>query len=190
MFTPSPSLYHPRTSLWRLSVFARAFLICCSIVTLHFLRTSPKGKDRNRISQNKVCYTLNPHWFYFNFVRTAFLLLQIRWSKLIGKMWDRCFAMHPPSYRDVFNIEEDIKRFELDLPSSFRLPTLQAATEHPCVLFQVRPNSLNTVDPFEPIQSEPCTHFANISRAHFAFEAFPPNPSNQQRLHTWRWEVG
>ncbi|KAF9468867.1 fungal-specific transcription factor domain-containing protein [Collybia nuda] len=68
----------------------------------------------------------------------VFLLLQIRWSKLISKMWDNCFAMYSPTYRDIFHIEEDIKRFELDLPSSFRLPTLQVATDHPCVLFQNR----------------------------------------------------
>jgi hypothetical protein len=65
-------------------------------------------------------------------------------------MWDKCFTPHPPSYKDIFGIEEDIKKFELDLPSSFCLPTLQAATEHPCVLFQVCSTSFGRVHYLNP----------------------------------------
>lgn len=73
---------------------------------------------------------------------SAFHILQIRWAKLTGKIWDECFATRLPSYRVVFELEEEIRKFELELPSSFRSQTMQNAVERPYFLFQVNTQTI------------------------------------------------
>ena len=59
-------------------------------------------------------------------------------------MWDQCFSIALPTYRQVLDLEEQLRKFELDLPSSFRHQTTQMAAARPyltyqvCVLFSLR----------------------------------------------------
>jgi len=92
----------------------------------------PQNLDQTEISdiQNKP---LNQP------IQTTFQIIQIQWAKLIGKVWDTCFAARRPTYGSLFALEGQIQKLELDLPSSFRSQTLQEATERPYyVLFQNR----------------------------------------------------
>jgi hypothetical protein len=59
-------------------------------------------------------------------------------------MWDQCFSIALPTYREVLDLEEQLRKFELELPFSFRHQTTQMATARPyltyqvCVLFSLR----------------------------------------------------
>ncbi|KAF8076109.1 fungal-specific transcription factor domain-containing protein [Lyophyllum atratum] len=70
--------------------------------------------------------------------QTSFQILQIHWARLIGKIWDTCFAAHRPAYRSLVSLESQIQKFELDLPPSFRPQTLVGTMERPYILFQNR----------------------------------------------------
>ncbi|RDB23208.1 putative transcriptional regulatory protein C1F7.11c [Hypsizygus marmoreus] len=69
---------------------------------------------------------------------TTFQILQIQWARLLGKIWDTCFAARGIAYSEVFSLEGEIQKFELDLPASFRSQTLQGAIERPYIAFQNR----------------------------------------------------
>jgi hypothetical protein len=61
-------------------------------------------------------------------------------------MCDQCFGIALPTYREVLDLEEQLRKFELELPYSFRHQTTQMATARPyltyqvCVLFSLRDN--------------------------------------------------
>lgn len=52
-------------------------------------------------------------------------------------MWDRCFSIALPTYRVVMDLEDQLRMFELELPSSFRYQTTQMAVARPYLSFQV-----------------------------------------------------
>ncbi|TDL29441.1 hypothetical protein BD410DRAFT_833743 [Rickenella mellea] len=66
----------------------------------------------------------------------TFPLLEIQWSKLIGKMWERCFSVQTPTYHVIMTIEDDFHAFERDLPPSFVPKYTQGATDRPYQRFQ------------------------------------------------------
>jgi len=64
-------------------------------------------------------------------------ILQIQWTTLLGRMWDQCFCAVVPSYRMILDIEDQIRRFELDIPACFRSQSVQATHTKPYhLLFQ------------------------------------------------------
>ena len=52
-------------------------------------------------------------------------------------MWDQCFGITQPTYRGVLDFEEQLRKFELDLPISFRHQTTQMAAARPYLAYQV-----------------------------------------------------
>ncbi|KIM90631.1 hypothetical protein PILCRDRAFT_916 [Piloderma croceum F 1598] len=67
---------------------------------------------------------------------TIFHILQSKWARLIGGMWDQCFCTNAPSYQTVIDIERQIRTFELELPGSFRLQSTQGAMARPYLALQ------------------------------------------------------
>ena len=59
-------------------------------------------------------------------------------------MWDQCFGIALPTYREILVLDEQLSKFELELPFSFRHQTTQIAAARPylthqvCVLFSLR----------------------------------------------------
>jgi hypothetical protein len=53
-------------------------------------------------------------------------------------MWDKCFCAAIPSVRTILDIEDQIRQFELDIPTCLRSPSVQVALTRPYLLFQVR----------------------------------------------------
>lgn len=53
-------------------------------------------------------------------------------------MWDQCFSTALPTYRQVLDLEEELRKFEPNLPYSFRHQTTQMATARPYLTYQVR----------------------------------------------------
>ncbi|ETW83845.1 hypothetical protein HETIRDRAFT_415584 [Heterobasidion irregulare TC 32-1] len=68
---------------------------------------------------------------------SLYLIIQSRWAQLIGQIWDSCFAINLPTYRTVVDFENRIRKFELDLPASFRYQSPQVAQSRPYLQFQV-----------------------------------------------------
>ncbi|THH20158.1 hypothetical protein EW146_g1162 [Bondarzewia mesenterica] len=67
----------------------------------------------------------------------VYIILQSRWARLLGHMWDDCFAITLPTYRVVLDYESQIRKFELDLPAAFRYQSPQVAQARPYLHFQV-----------------------------------------------------
>lgn len=57
--------------------------------------------------------------------------------RLSGHMWDQCFSVTLPTYRVVMDLEEQLRKFELELPASLRYQTTQMAVARPYLSFQV-----------------------------------------------------
>jgi hypothetical protein len=67
---------------------------------------------------------------------SAFQLLQISWSQVLGDISDQCFSISTPTYASVLRMEHRIRLFELSLPPAFK----HGATEgsiRPYIMFQV-----------------------------------------------------
>jgi len=81
-------------------------------------------------------------WFCHLIGSSAYHLYRIQLRKLGGRMWDQCFSVAQPTYRVVIDLEEQLKKFELELPLSFRHQSTQMVAARPylahqvCVLFQ------------------------------------------------------
>ncbi|KAI0081682.1 hypothetical protein K474DRAFT_1129188 [Panus rudis PR-1116 ss-1] len=41
---------------------------------------------------------------------------QIKWARFMGKMWDQCFGVELPTYRTIINLEEEIRKYEAEIP--------------------------------------------------------------------------
>lgn len=52
-------------------------------------------------------------------------------------MWDQCFGIALPTYREILDLDEQLSKFELKLPFSFRHPTTQMAAARPYLTHQV-----------------------------------------------------
>ena len=71
-------------------------------------------------------------------------MYRIELRKLCGRLLDQCFSITLPTYREVLDLEEQLRKFELELPFSFRHQTTQMAAARPylalqvCVLFSLR----------------------------------------------------
>jgi len=65
--------------------------------------------------------------------------------KLSGRMWDQCFSTALPTYRVVIDLEEQVRQFELELPSSFRYQTTQMAVARPYLSFQYHSTTLDII---------------------------------------------
>ncbi|TFK43231.1 fungal-specific transcription factor domain-containing protein [Crucibulum laeve] len=50
---------------------------------------------------------------------STFHILRISWAKLLGRIWDSCFATRPPSYQSVLDIEMELQQLESNLPLPF-----------------------------------------------------------------------
>ncbi|KAF8605476.1 hypothetical protein BDV93DRAFT_62728 [Ceratobasidium sp. AG-I] len=67
----------------------------------------------------------------------TFQLLQISWAQVIGQISDHCFSTLTPSYRTVLHMENQIRIFELSLPSAFR-PGSGETGSRPYIMFQTQ----------------------------------------------------
>ncbi|KAI0053037.1 hypothetical protein FA95DRAFT_1601390 [Auriscalpium vulgare] len=67
---------------------------------------------------------------------TLFQLLQSRFHLLCGRIWDQCFSIALPSYRTVIDIEEQLRKFERELPASFRYQSTQTTLSRPYLSYQ------------------------------------------------------
>ncbi|KAF9008757.1 fungal-specific transcription factor domain-containing protein [Cyathus striatus] len=59
----------------------------------------------------------------------TFQILQIRWSKILGNLWNVCFSTQQPTFRTVLDIEKKIQEFEQDIPPAFQLTAQNATPE-------------------------------------------------------------
>lgn len=69
---------------------------------------------------------------------TVFHIQQIKWAQLVGRMWDRCFAVKLPTYQTVLDIENEIQAFENELPVPLNAKVPQTGESPPYLPFQVR----------------------------------------------------
>ncbi|KAI0306905.1 fungal-specific transcription factor domain-containing protein [Multifurca ochricompacta] len=63
-------------------------------------------------------------------------LYQSQFQKLSGHVWDQCFCVTLPTYRVVMDLEEQLRKFELELPMSLRYQTTQIAVARPYLSLQ------------------------------------------------------
>jgi hypothetical protein len=67
----------------------------------------------------------------------VFHLYQSQLQRLTGRIWDQCFCVTLPTYRVVVDVEDQLRKFELDLPASLRYQTTQMAVARPYLAVQV-----------------------------------------------------
>jgi hypothetical protein len=72
----------------------------------------------------------NPRWIVFH-------LYSSQYYRLSGQIWDQCFCITLPTYRVVMDAEDQLRKFELDLPASLRYQTTQVAVARPYLSLQV-----------------------------------------------------
>ncbi|KAI0265106.1 fungal-specific transcription factor domain-containing protein [Gloeopeniophorella convolvens] len=58
--------------------------------------------------------------------------------RLSGRIWDACFSVALPTYRMIMDFEEELRKFDLDLPTSLRYQTTQVALARPYLAFQYK----------------------------------------------------
>src|ERR1700761_149015 len=68
---------------------------------------------------------------------SVFHLYQSQFQRLSGRIWDQCFCITLPTYRVVVDLEEQLRKFELELPTSLRFQTTQTAVSRPYLPLQV-----------------------------------------------------
>lgn len=67
---------------------------------------------------------------------SLFHLYQSQIQRLSGRIWDQCFCVTLPTYRVVLDLEEQLRKFELELPTSLRFQTTQTAVSRPYLPLQ------------------------------------------------------
>ncbi|KAH9062232.1 fungal-specific transcription factor domain-containing protein [Lactarius vividus] len=67
---------------------------------------------------------------------SLFHLYQAKFQKLSGHIWDQCFCVTLPTYQVVLDLEEQLRRFELEIPTSLRFPTTQTTVSRPYLALQ------------------------------------------------------
>ncbi|KAH9173397.1 fungal-specific transcription factor domain-containing protein [Lactarius sanguifluus] len=67
---------------------------------------------------------------------SLFHLYQSKFQKLTGHIWDQCFCVTLPTYRVVLDLEEQLRKFELEIPTSLRFPTTQTTVSRPYLTLQ------------------------------------------------------
>ena len=82
-------------------------------------------------------YNLPLVFFRYLISPLVFHLYHFRFWKLCGHIWDQCFSTTLPTYRVVMDWEDQLKKFELELPTSLRYQTTQMATARPYLSLQV-----------------------------------------------------
>ncbi|KAF8506033.1 fungal-specific transcription factor domain-containing protein, partial [Russula emetica] len=75
----------------------------------------------------------------------SYHLYRIELRKLCGRMWDQCFGIALPTYREVLDLEEQLRKFELELPFSFRHQTTQMAAARPYLTYQYQAITLDII---------------------------------------------
>ncbi|KAI0248675.1 fungal-specific transcription factor domain-containing protein [Lactifluus subvellereus] len=65
-------------------------------------------------------------------------LYHCQFQRLTGRIWDQCFCVTLPTYRVVMDMEDQVRKFELDLPTSLRYQTTQMAVARPYLALQYR----------------------------------------------------
>ncbi|KAH9071641.1 fungal-specific transcription factor domain-containing protein [Lactarius deliciosus] len=55
---------------------------------------------------------------------------------LLATYWDQCFCVTLPTYRVVLDLEEQLRKFELEIPTSLRFPTTQTIVSRPYLAIQ------------------------------------------------------
>lgn len=76
----------------------------------------------------------------------SYHLYRIELRKLYGRMWDQCFSIALPTYQNVLDFEEQLGKFELGLPFSFRHQTTQMATARPYLTYQYQAITLDIIN--------------------------------------------
>ncbi|KAI0320608.1 hypothetical protein OF83DRAFT_1103821 [Amylostereum chailletii] len=66
----------------------------------------------------------------------TFHILHIQLAKFMGRQWDLCFGITLPTYQNVLELEQTLRKFELEIPSSLRYQTAQSALARPYLTFQ------------------------------------------------------
>ncbi|KAI9447753.1 fungal-specific transcription factor domain-containing protein [Lactarius indigo] len=67
---------------------------------------------------------------------SLFHIYQSKFQKLSGHIWDQCFCVTLPTYRVVLDLEEQLRRFELEIPTSLRFQTAQTTVSRPYLALQ------------------------------------------------------
>ncbi|KAI0068879.1 hypothetical protein BV25DRAFT_1986436 [Artomyces pyxidatus] len=67
---------------------------------------------------------------------SLFLLLQSRLQQICGQIWDQCFSVNVPAYRVVIDFEEQLRKFERELPATFIYQSTQTTIARPYLSFQ------------------------------------------------------
>jgi hypothetical protein len=70
-------------------------------------------------------------------ISVVYHLYHCQFQRLAGRIWDQCFCVTQPTYRVVIDLEDQLRKFELDLPSSLRYQTTQMAVARPYLALQV-----------------------------------------------------
>ncbi|KAF8897269.1 fungal-specific transcription factor domain-containing protein [Infundibulicybe gibba] len=131
-----------RRRIWW-SLFILDCLQCLMLLRPHAIHeqhcnvTLPSNLSQIDIQEGPMCTYPSTH-----VTEQTFHILQIHWAKLMRRMWERCFASQIPSYKSILDFEEEIRKFERDLPTSFRSQTTQTAVNMPYLLFQNRITTL------------------------------------------------
>jgi hypothetical protein len=82
-------------------------------------------------------YGLTPIVLLPNPCGIVFHLYSSQYYRLAGQIWDQCFSVTLPTYRVVIDAEDQLRKFELDLPASLRYQTTQVAVARPYLSLQV-----------------------------------------------------
>ena len=66
-----------------------------------------------------------------------FHVVHAKYGRLIGRVYDGFFSLTLPTYKDVLHLEEQVRKFELDIPASLRYQTTSDDRLRPYLGFQV-----------------------------------------------------
>ncbi|KZP00028.1 hypothetical protein CALVIDRAFT_460128, partial [Calocera viscosa TUFC12733] len=73
----------------------------------------------------------------------SYQLLNIQYSKIVGRIADECFGVRPPTYRTVLELDSALHEFERNLPSYFRNQSAADALERPYLAYQSQMMMMN-----------------------------------------------
>lgn len=66
-----------------------------------------------------------------------FHVVEAKFGRLAGRVYDGFFSLTLPTYQDVLDLEEQVRKFELEVPSSLRYQTTNDDKLRPYLAFQV-----------------------------------------------------
>ncbi|KZV64820.1 hypothetical protein PENSPDRAFT_756965 [Peniophora sp. CONT] len=65
-----------------------------------------------------------------------FHIVHAKYGRLVGRVYDGFFSLSLPTYRDVLDLEDQVRKFELEVPSSLRYQTTSDDRLRPYLAFQ------------------------------------------------------